>query len=260
MSNDAVRGSTEPKAPGALLMLLEGRAPWEFAASLAVNPWLARLLKSGPGDGHAVLVFPGLAVGDFSTWPLRHFLREQGYAPYPWGLGANRGPEALPRCIQLARSISEQHGGPISLLGWSLGGIYAREVAKALPDRTRCVITLGTPFAGHPRSTNAWRLYEFLSRQAPDAATLARVREAPPVPTTSIYSKSDGIVAWECSLNADGPLVENICIQASHFGMGANPLALYVIADRLAQDPARWQRFDANGLKRWFFDTRAALA
>jgi hypothetical protein len=73
------------------------------------------------------------------------------------------------------------------------------------------------------------------------------------VPTTSIYSKTDGVVAWQCSLNEDHPHTENIEVHASHVGMGMNPLALYVIADRLKQDPAQWQRFDLRGGRRWFY-------
>jgi hypothetical protein len=121
------------------------------------------------------------------------------------------------------------------------------------------VITLGTPFTGHPRATNAWRLYEWVSGQSVhDAVLLEQVRQPPPVPTTSIYSRTDGVVAWQCSINEASPLAENIEVHASHMGMGMNPLALYAIADRLAQDPAHWRRFEADGARRWFFKTAAA--
>jgi hypothetical protein len=128
-------------------------------------------------------------------------------------------------------------------------------MAKEVPDRVRCVITLGTPFAGHPRATNAWRFYEMVSGQhAHDAELLAEVKRPPPVPTTSIYSRTDGIVAWPCSLNPPGHAhTENIEVHASHVGMGMNPMALYAIADRLRQDPRRWKRFDVQGARRWFF-------
>jgi len=246
------------KAPHALLLLLEGRAPWEYAALLAAAPWLARLPA---GDGHPVLVLPGLGAGDLTTLPLRRFLRERGYTPYPWGLGLNLGPRrgVLEACVERARALQHRHGRPLSLLGWSLGGVYARELAKEMPAATRCVITLGTPFTGHPRATNAWRFYELVSGHAAhDPATMERVRRAPPVPTTSIYSRSDGIVAWQCSVNEAEPQVENIEIHASHVGMGVNPFALYAIGDRLAQDPSRWRAFDASGLRRWFFKTDGA--
>ena len=177
---------------------------------------------------------------DFTTLPLRRFLRERGYAPYPWELGFNFGPRAgvLEACVERVRSLQRQHGRPVSLIGWSLGGVYAREVAKEMPDATRCVITLGTPFTGHPRATNAWRFYEFVSGHAATTPRDGARAPPPPVPTTSIYSRSDGIVAWQCSVNEAEPQAENIEIHASHVGMGMNPLALYArSADRLAQDP-----------------------
>ena len=248
------------KAPNALLMLLEGRAPWEFAATLAATPWLRRLPV---GDGHPVLVFPGLGANDLTTATLRRFLLDRGYVPYPWEQGFNFGPRAgvLARCREQAEGIVQRHGSPLSLVGWSLGGIYARELAKEMPEQTRCVITLGTPFTGHARATNAWRFYEMVSGQVGhDPAVMAQIRTVPPVPTTSIYSRTDGIVAWRCSLNDEAPQAENIEIHASHVGMGMNPLALYVVADRLAQPPGHWQPFDATGARRWFFRHHRAVA
>ena len=239
-------------------MLLEGRAPWEFAALLAATPWLRRLPR---GDGHPVLVFPGLGASDFTTAPLRRVLDHLGYATQPWGQGFNFGPRkgVLKRCNDDVRALFERHARPVSLIGWSLGGLYAREMAKELPEHTRSVITLGTPFTGHPRSTNAWRFYEMVSGQtAHDPAMMEQLRRAPPVPTTSIYSRSDGIVAWRCSVNDPGPQVENIELHASHVGMGMNPLALYAVADRLAQPAGQWQRFDPSGARRWFFRTHSA--
>ncbi len=251
---------TELKPPNALMLMLEGRAPMEFAALLAAAPWLARLPE---GDGHPVLVFPGLCANDLTTIPLRRFLRARGYAPYAWEQGLNLGPRAgvLDGCMRRARKLAEQHRTPISLVGWSLGGVYAREVAKALRDGVRCVVTLGAPFAGHPRATNAWRFYELLNGKAGhDAALIRQVRTPPQVPTTSIYSRSDGIVAWQCSINDDAAHTENIQVSASHFGLGVNPLALYAVADRLAQHPASWQRFDISGPRRWFFKSVTAAA
>jgi pimeloyl-ACP methyl ester carboxylesterase len=244
------------EAPGPLLMLLEGRAPVEYAALLMASPWLDRLPS---GDGHPVLVFPGLGASDLSTLPLRHALRRLGYTPYAWGQGFNFGPRAgaLAASREMVVQLHERHREKPSLIGWSLGGIYARELAKEMPGLVRCVITLGTPFSGHPRATNAWRFYELVSGQRThDEELLAQIRVAPPVPTTSIYSKSDGVVSWRCCLHgSDEPLAENIEVQASHVGMGLNPLALYAIADRLAQDPAHWRRFDAKGALRWLFRT-----
>jgi len=151
--------------------------------------------------------------------------------------------------------LADRHGKKVSLIGWSLGGVYARELAKELPDLVRCVITLGSPFGGHPRATNAWRVYEWVSGQSvhDDPVLHEQLRHAPPVPTTSIFSRSDGVVAWHCSVNEVLPHTENVEVAASHVGMGVNPFALYVVADRLRQDPQTWQRFDTSGPRRWFF-------
>jgi pimeloyl-ACP methyl ester carboxylesterase len=245
----------DARAPNALLMLLEGRAPMEFFSLVAALPWLARLPR---GDGHPVLVFPGMGASDITTVPLRRCLQALGYVTQAWGQGFNFGPRpgVIERSADDLRALAEAHGQPVSLIGWSLGGIYARELAKMHPSLARCVITLGTPFTGHPKATNAWRIYELLSRsKVGDADVMAEIRKPPPVPTTSIYSRTDGVVAWRCSLNDPGPLVENIEVPASHVGMGMNPLALYAVADRLAQPVGRWQPFDVSGARRLFFRT-----
>ncbi len=235
-------------------MMLEGRAPWEAMALMAVSPFFSRLPV---GDGHPVLVFPGLGASDTSTYALRRFIHQQGYSAYAWEQGSNLGPRSgvLEGCRARINDLFDKHGEKLSLVGWSLGGIYAREMAKEMPEKIRCVITLGTPFTGHPRATNAWRFYEWVSGQhARDTDLLREVRKPPPVPTTSIYSKTDGVVAWPCSINPPQHAhTENIEVHASHIGMGLNPLALYAIADRLRQDPQHWQRFDVAGARRWFF-------
>jgi len=249
------RDGEDPRPPNALLMLLEGRAPIEFMSLFAALPWLARLPR---GDGHPVMVFPGMGASDVTTVPLRRYLAGLGYVTQAWGQGFNFGPRpgVLERCADDIRALADKHGEPVSLVGWSLGGIYARELAKLHPAESRCVITLGTPFTGHPKATNAWRIYELLSRsKIGDAELMAEIRKAPSVPTTSIYSRSDGIVSWRCSLNEAGPLVENIEVPASHVGMGTNPLVLYAVADRLAQPIGRWRRFDISGARRLFFRT-----
>ncbi len=241
-------------------MLLEGRALLEAAATLVATPWLKRLPR---GDGHPVLVFPGMAANDLTTAPLRNFLGNLGYATHAWGQGFNLGPRdgVLKQCAADARALAERYGRPISLVGWSLGGLYARETAKQMPQQTRCVVTLGTPFAGHPRATNAWRMFELLSgRNASDPALIESLRTPPPVPTTSIFSRTDGIVAWQCSLNEPSPLAENIEVPASHIGMGLNPFALYALADRLARPEGQWRPFEASGKRRWFFNTGSHAA
>ncbi len=245
--------STPPRAPAPWLLMLEGRAPWEFAATIASWPLWRTLPR---GDGHPVLVLPGLAAGDLSTLLLRTFLRQLGYAAHPWNYGMNFGPRpgVLRGCIEHTRELRQIHGRTVSLIGWSLGGIYAREIAKAVPESVRSVITMGTPFAGHPKSTHAWRLFELMSGVTADDPELhAPLADPPPVPTTSILSKSDGIVAWQCSVNGEAPMTENVIVPASHLGLGMNPATLYVIADRLAQPLGGWTPFNVEGVRRYVF-------
>ena len=245
------------KAPGALLIALEGRAPLELGVTLATWP----LLKTAPsGDGHAVIVFPGLGAGDLTTVPLRNFLKAQGYETYGWDLGLNLGPRqgVLQKSIDRVQEIQQESGRKVSLIGWSLGGIYAREFAKALPDQVRSVITLGTPFAGDPKATNAWRVYEFASGQKiDDHDMLAQLKIAPPVPTTSIFSRTDGVVAWPLSMQKESKRTENIEVNASHVGLGFNPLALYAVADRLSQEEGKWEKFHRDGWREWFYKDHA---
>jgi pimeloyl-ACP methyl ester carboxylesterase len=236
--------------PNALLLAMEFRAPWEFGALLPAWPVLARAPQ---GDGHSVLVFPGLSASDGSTIPLRRYITSLGYQVSGWNQGFNFGPRA--GVLEVAKShiehAFEASGRKISLIGWSLGGVYARELAKEMPDKVRGVITLGTPFAGTPRSTNAWRIYELTSgRNIEREAENFDLPAAPPVPTTSIYSRTDGIVAWQGSIqqpSRKNPNTENVEVIASHIGLGLNPSAWWVVADRLAQADGQWRAFERKG-------------
>lgn len=232
--------------PGLGLLALEFRAPWEFGALVPAWPALQRAPR---GDGHSVIIFPGLSANDVTTLPLRRYVEGLGYTVHGWGQGFNLGPR--PGVLDVAkdqlRGVFAQSGRKVSLVGWSLGGVYARELAKELPDMVRSVITLGTPFAGGPKSTNAWRLYELASgRDIAREAENYNLPVAPDCPTTSVYSRSDGVVAWQGSVqapSADNPHTENIEVVASHFGIGLNPSAWWVVADRLSQLEGRWQKF-----------------
>lgn len=240
------------EAPSALLTLIEGRAVLEFAALVASYPILRRLPR---GDGHSVLVLPGLGASDRSTAPLRTFLKDRGYDPHGWSLGRNVGPRDGQRdaLADLLRRVSSTSARKVSLIGWSLGGIYARELAKRMPDSVRLVITLGSPFA-NPGASAVRRIYEAIrGEKISGAPDFTRFRAAPPVPSTAIFSKSDGVVAWQSCLEPDSPTTENIEVQGSHVGLGVNPAALYVIADRLAQREGGWAPFDRKGLRSLLF-------
>ena len=247
-TRDAI-GYRPTRPPSRLLQLLEGRALWELGATVSLWPLLSMAPK---GDGHPVLVLPGLVASDLSTRVLRRFLRERGYYVHGWKLGRNFGlREGVEQALfdRLA-ALTQQHGQKVSLIGWSLGGLYARVLAKHEPDSVRSVITLGSPFAGSPRATNAWRVYEWASGQKSDDTTAhQRMRGPLSVPATSIYSRTDGIVAWPASIDVESPISENIEVHASHLGLGVNPAVLYAVADRLAQPEGAWKPFDRSGLR-----------
>jgi len=230
--------------PSRLLLLAEGRALWEAGAALALWP----LLQLTPrGDGHPVLVLPGLVASDMSTKLLRRYLEGRGYDAHGWGLGRNFGPREGIEDGMIAKleALHAESGRKVSLIGWSLGGVYARLLAARHPQWVRSVVTLGSPFTGSARGTNAWRIYEGVSGQSSeDPRRMKQVRPTPPVPTTSIFSRSDGVVAWRCSVEEPGPQSENIEVIASHLGLGAHPAVLYALADRLAQPEGQWKPFD----------------
>lgn len=239
-----------PPPPSRLLLALESRAVFEWASFALAWPWLRKLPR---GDGHPVLVLPGLVAGDASTWPLRRFLEELGYVAYPWQLGVNFGPrgETVPKLLARARRIERKHQQKVSVIGWSLGGAMARALGARLPDSIRNVITLGSPVQPHGRATNAWKVFEAVSGWSTDDPELHEwTKQSPPMPNTSIFSKGDGIVSWKVSVAPDSPHSENIEIAASHLGMGVNPLVLWAIADRLAQPEGAWKPFEREGLLR----------
>jgi hypothetical protein len=236
------------RPPSRTLLLLEGRAVQELGAFMLLRPWLAAAPR---GDGHPVLVFPGLLASDFSTRPLRGFLGEHGYAVHGWEQGRNLGlrPGVEDEMLERVEALYDRHGGrKLSLIGWSLGGIYARQLAKRLPNKVRSVISLGSPFAGSPKATNAWRVYEMASGQRVEERA-DHIAEPPPVPTTSIFSRSDGICAWQTCVNEEREQVENIEVYGSHCGLGHHPAAVYAVADRLAQPEGQWKKFDRSGWK-----------
>jgi len=172
------------------------------------------------GNGQPVLVLPGLGGSDTSTAPLRWFLGQLGYRSFGWGLGQNRGfgrhvTDGLDELLAAKRDR-----GPVSIIGWSLGGLHAADLARRRPDAVRSLITLGSPLAG---------------RRRPPAS----------VPTTSIYSRSDAIVPWRTSLLHVRGRHENVEVPGSHLGLGHNPAVIVVIADRLAQNIEQWQPFTA---------------
>ncbi|MEL6948050.1 MAG: alpha/beta fold hydrolase [Pseudomonadota bacterium] len=243
-------------APSRALLLMELRALPELAGFAAALPLL---LSACPrGEGQPVLVLPGLITTDNSTLALRGLLSLLGYPVYGWNQGRNYGPlpgveEAL---VDRVNELHEKYGQKVSLVGWSLGGIYARQLAKMMPDKVRQVISMGSPFNGDPRATNAWKVYQFTSGHKVDDRDRhmgGAIAQAPSVPTTAIFSKTDGICAWQNCMEQDLPHTENIHVRASHCGLGHHPAAVYAVADRLSQGEKTWRPFERKGLRGLIF-------
>lgn len=201
------------------------------------------------GDGHPVLVLPGFFATDFSTIPLRNQLNTLGYASYPWGLGRNLAKEEYEEQIyEMVEKIYTKHQQKVSIIGWSLGGVFAREVARKMPKKVRQVITLSSPFNGLTNPTSVSWFYTLVTGKRPkdtDPEILERVPQSiQDVPVTAIYSKTDGVVPWQsCVEQQEDALTQNIHINGCHTGLGFNPKIMLCIADRLAQEENKWEHF-----------------
>ncbi|NEL55911.1 alpha/beta hydrolase [Modestobacter sp. CPCC 205119] len=233
-----------------LFLTEPARATADLGLLLAAGPLLRRLPG---GDGHPVLVLPGLLADDGSTRLLRTVLGGLGYDVHGWRLGRNVGPTAL--AVDGMRERLEQlhhrHDRPVTVIGWSLGGIYARDLARRTPHAVRQVITLGSPFRmASVDQTRVHRAFDHYSHLHVERRSLPLEGGPLPVPSTSVYSRYDGIVHWSCCLETPGPRAENIAVQASHLGLGHHPAVVYAVADRLAQAEGAWQPFRAPGVLR----------
>jgi len=247
----------EARPPSIFWTLMEGRAVFELGSFYCLRVFMRRLPK---GDGHPVIVLPGFVASDMSTRPLRGVLKDLGYPAYGWGLGRNLkfNEEREAQMSALLSRIHGEHGRKVSIIGWSLGGVFARELAKRAPDKVRSVISLGSPITRHRSYSNARGLYDAINGPPEDhrAEQLSQLGVAPPAPTTSIFTRTDGIVAWRGSVQQrehGHDRTENIEVPASHVGLGVNPIVMYAIADRLAQSEDDWRPFDHAGLRKLFF-------
>ena len=232
----AMQTETSRPPPAGLLLAERPRAALEFASVL----WSWPLLQDAPrGDGHPVLVLPGLLYGDAHTALLRTYLTRCGFDPHGWGRGINTGHwRALEDAVLPAiERLSDRHGRAVSVVGASMGGLFARAAAATLPGRVRCVVTLASSARPPSTSNHIWPMYELTTGQPRDTLVVP----PPPVPSTSVFSRSDGLGDWRTCLQPEGPLSENVEVASSHMGMLWHPQALRVVADRLAQPEGRWR-------------------
>lgn len=237
------------KPPGLLALLSEWRVVLEMGVGVASTPGLAML---PPGDGQPVLVIPGFLTGDSSTMLLRMLLATWGYKAEKWEMGPNLrlDEQIVDKVGHRLQALRREHGRKPSLIGWSLGGVIAREVARAHPEDVRQVITLASPFARNFKATSLRRLYEHvnggdLGHIGEDL--IRRMKQPIGVPSTALYTRLDGIVAWQaCVDEIEGPMAENVAVPGSHCGLVYNPVALAIVADRLRQPEGGWQRLVRN--------------
>lgn len=233
--------------PATWKTLLEARAFAERANFTLTQPMMRHLPR---GNDDPALVLPGFTASDASTAPLRRLLRSLDHRTFSWQLGSNVGPtpQILRGLVSRLEYVYERCGRrPVHLVGWSLGGIYARELARSMPELVAGVITLGSPIqmVGDDRSSvqGMWELMQrFHSRDFRRSERDVH-RPALRVPNTSIYSRTDGVVSWQASLVERTPISENVRVFGSHTGLGFNTAAAFAVADRLAQPAGAWRHF-----------------
>lgn len=240
---------TDIKRPSIFWALSE--APRALLELTTYLPYRFLGTRSESGDGHPVLILPGFMATDMSTVPLRSFVDKLGYTVYGWGEGRNFGhKEYEDLLIEKVHQLHKKHKMKISVIGWSLGGVYARELAKKMPHLVRQVITLGSPFKGVMKANNATWMYEILTRnnvtESVQQEFLDELPNPAPVPTTAIYSKQDGVVPWEMCMEEENAIHQNIEVRGSHLGLGVNPSVLYIISDRLQHSQSDWCHFTPN--------------
>ena len=181
-----------------------------------------RLGPRGPEDGPPALVIPGFIATDRTTMALRKALAAAGWRVHGWNMGWNRGARA-DTIEQLGRRLDEVSGGrPVLLVGWSLGGLFARELARAFPDKVRAVVTLGSPFSGDPKQNNVWRLYEWVAGHKVDKPPIPRITDKPPVPHLAIWSRRDGIVAARAARGLEGERDKEVEMRCTHMAFGVS--------------------------------------
>jgi hypothetical protein len=200
---------------------------------------IRRLALRHDGGGRPVIVIPGFMVHDVISIRLRRTLTAAGYDARGWGMGLNRGlrSDTMEALVSLLEEVHAVTGRKVALVGWSLGGLFAREVAKLRPHLVERVLTLASPFSGDPRANNVWRVYERIAGHPVDAPPIVvRLAEKPPVPTIALWTRADGLVSPHCARGLDGERDVEVEVECTHLDIISNPRAVAAILDALALD------------------------
>lgn len=227
-------GPRAPALPSVRELLANVSVPFDIARTRTQANGLAQAIA---GDGRSILLIPGLLASEQRMEPLRAVLNAAGYDAHGWGLGRNFGPrldtlEQIDRCVD---TIRQDNGQPVTLVGWSLGGLFAREYAKYATAKVGGVITMGTPFSGDPRANHAWRLYQLISGTPVDQPPFPCNRTAkPPVPTIALWSRRDGVILPECARGRNGERDQAIEVDCTHMGFAAAPEGIAAVGRALA--------------------------
>ncbi|RIL04550.1 MAG: hypothetical protein DCC71_13730 [Proteobacteria bacterium] len=220
-------------------LLREARIALDLAAGLRHAP---NLVRAPRGDRSPVLLLPGYAAGDTSMFLLRCFLRGLGWDARGWGLGINRGdaPALLPRVVHVLETMAARSRRAVALVGWSMGGFLAREAARDRPELVSQVITLGTPVIGGPKYTAVAETFRRrgYDLDAIEAECEARACRPIAAPVTAIYSRRDGVVAWQACIDRTSRAARHVEVHSTHAGLGFDPRVWRIVAERLATDEA----------------------
>jgi len=237
-------GDASSAPPLALTALELPRVLGEYTASRLLDVALKPMPGRAVGEGRPVLVLPGFAADDRLTGRLRGHLRSRGFRVHGWQLGSNIGltDRLVDGLTDRFLAVADQYEQPVSIVGWSFGGLLARRLAHEYPDRVARIVCLGSPWRADGERTRATAMFERsrvkhgISERALDIIT--RLREPVPVPVTAVYSRTDGIVPWRgCRVEErPEPLAENVEVLSSHVGLVSNPLVLRIVVDRLTRD------------------------
>ena len=226
-------GPRPPQVPTLQHLLGNLSLPFDLARTRAQAATLASRIG---GDGRQVLLIPGLMASEQRMEWMRHILTAAGFAAHDWGMGRNFGPrpDSLEKIDARVDAIRQESGAPVTLVGWSLGGLYAREYAKFSPEKVGGVVTMGTPFSGDPRANHAWRLYQLVSGFPVDRPPFPCTREEkPPVPTVALWSRRDGVILPECAKGRAGERDKAIEVDCTHMGFAAAPEGILAVGRAL---------------------------